>query len=89
MPVHAQTAGEATRGRIRCFPPMASVEIRIAPADVGTRMDEVRSWLQARGCPYRFTSTGSRDETVVVVEFSSEADAAAFAQEFSGSLMGG
>jgi hypothetical protein len=88
LPRH-RAAGEATPGRIRCFPPVASVEIRIASADVGTRMDEVRGWLQARGCSYRFTSTGSSDETVVVVDFPSDADAVAFAQQFSGSLMGG
>jgi hypothetical protein len=68
---------------------MATVEIRIASAEVGQRMDEVRNWLQARGCRYRFTSTGSRDETLVVVDFASEADAAAFAQQFSGSLTDG
>jgi hypothetical protein len=50
-------------------------------------MDEVRRWLRARGCVHRLTSTGSRDERVVLVEFISGADAAAFARYFSGSLV--
>jgi hypothetical protein len=68
---------------------MATVEIRIASADVGLRMDEVRRWLQQRGSQYRFMSTGSSDETVVVVDFVSEVDAAEFARQFYGTRTDG
>jgi hypothetical protein len=50
-------------------------------------MDEVRRWLRERRCAHRLTSTGSRDERVVLVEFISGADAAEFARYFGGSLM--
>jgi hypothetical protein len=50
-------------------------------------MDEVRRWLRARGCMHRLTSTGSRDERVVLVEFISGADAAEFARYFGGILV--
>ncbi len=68
---------------------MATVEIRIASADVGLRMDEVRRWLHERGCQYRFISTGSSDETVVVIDFVSDIDAAEFARQFYGTRTGG
>ncbi len=67
---------------------MPTVEVRIAPADVATRMEEMRRWLNARRItPGKFTSTGSADETVVLVEFASGLDADAFAHKFSGSLV--
>ncbi len=67
--------------------PMPTVEVRIAPADVATRMEEMRRWLDARRISGKFTSTGSAEETVVLVEFASGTDAEAFAKEFSGSLV--
>ncbi len=67
---------------------MPTVEVRIAPADVATRMDQMRHWMNARGIrPRRFTSTGSADETVVLVEFGSSGDAEEFAREFSGCVV--
>lgn len=67
---------------------MATVEIRLAPAVVTARVDEIRRWLGARGIkPAKFTSTGSADEVVVLVEFGSGSDAEAFAKEFSGTLV--
>jgi hypothetical protein len=66
---------------------MPTVEIRIASAQIVGRMDEVRRWLRERGCTHRLTSTGSRDERVVVVEFISGADAAEFARYFRGNLV--
>ncbi len=69
---------------------MATVELRLAPADVATRVDAIRRWLEARGIkPAKFTSTGSADEAVVLVEFGSSTDAEAFAKAFSGSLVEG
>ncbi len=68
---------------------MPTVEVRIAPADVAKRMDEMRRWLNAhRIRPGKFTSTGSAAETVVLVEFGSGIDAERFATEFSGTLVG-
>ena len=68
---------------------MATVEIRLTPADVPARLDEMRRWLDARGItPAKFTSTGSSNETVVLVEFSSSSDAEDFAAAFSGTLIG-
>jgi hypothetical protein len=64
-----------------------TVEVRIPSAQVVHRMDEVRRWLRERRCAHRLTSTGSRDERVVLVEFISGADAAEFARYFGGSLM--
>jgi hypothetical protein len=64
-----------------------TVEVRIPSAQVVARMDEVRRWLRDRGCVHRLTSTGSRDERVVLVEFISGTDAAAFARHFGGSLV--
>ena len=67
---------------------MPTVEIRLTPADVAARLDEVRRWLDARAIrPAKFTSTGSSNETVVLVEFSSSSDAEAFAREFSGTIV--
>jgi hypothetical protein len=66
---------------------MPTVEIRIASAQIVGRMDEVRRWLRERGFTHRLTSTGSRDERVVVVEFISGADAAEFARYFRGNLV--
>jgi hypothetical protein len=63
-----------------------TVEIRIPSAQVVARMDEVRRWLRVRGCVHRLTSTGSRDERVVLVEFITGTDAAEFARYFGGSL---
>lgn len=68
---------------------MVTVEIRIAPAQVAVRLDELRRWLHERGCAYGFTSTGSSDEAVVLVDFDADADAAEFARQFSGSLVPG
>jgi uncharacterized protein with GYD domain len=68
---------------------MPTVEIRLTPADVAARLDEVRRWLDARGIkPAKFTSTGSSDEAVVLVEFDSSSDAEEFALEFSGTVVG-
>ncbi len=67
--------------------PMPTVEVRVAPADVGARVDELRHWLAARAIPSKFTSTGSSNEMVILVEFGSGDDAEAFAEEFSGSLI--
>ena len=67
---------------------MATVEIRLQPADVAARLDEIRRWLDARGIkPARFTSTGSSNETVVLVEFNTSSDAEEFAREFAGTLV--
>jgi hypothetical protein len=69
---------------------MASVEIRLPPADVSARLAEVRLWLSTRGAtPVKFTSTGSSDEAVIVIEFASSDEAEAFARQFSGALVGG
>lgn len=68
---------------------MPTVEVRIAPADVATRVDEIRRWLNARGIrPTHLISTGSSDEAVLLVEFNTSSDAEAFASEFSGTLVG-
>jgi hypothetical protein len=68
--------------------PTPTVEVRIAPADVATRMDEMQRWLNARRIkPGKFISTGSADEAVVLVEFGSGTDAEDFAKEFWGSLV--
>jgi hypothetical protein len=68
---------------------MPTVEIRLTPADVAARLEEVRRWLDARGIKSaKFTSTGSSNEAVVLVEFGSSNDAEEFAQEFSGRLVG-
>lgn len=68
---------------------MLTVEIRIAPTDVAGRLDEIRRWLSARGIkPTRLTSTGSSNETLVLVEFNTGGDAEEFAKEFSGILAG-
>jgi hypothetical protein len=67
---------------------MPTVEIRLTPADVAARLDEVRRWLDARAIrPAKFTSTGSSNETVVLVEFNSSSDAEAFARAFSGTIV--
>jgi hypothetical protein len=50
-------------------------------------MDEVRRWLRDRGYVHRLTSTGSRDERVVLVEFITGTDAAEFARYFGGTLV--
>jgi hypothetical protein len=68
---------------------VAAVEIRIAHTLLPARMDEVRQWLSGRESAHRLTSTGSSDERVVVVEFSSDADAAEFAEHFGGRVIGG
>ncbi len=66
---------------------MPTVKVRMAPADVATRMDEMRHWLNARGIrPHKFTSTGSAAETVVLVEFGSATDAEDFAKAFLANL---
>lgn len=67
---------------------MATVEVRLRPADVSARLEEMRRWLIGRG-PAKFTSTGSSDEAVILVEFGSDHDAGEFAREFSGVLVGG
>lgn len=67
---------------------MATVETRLRPADVPARLDEMRRWLVGRG-PVKFTSTGSRDEAVILVEFASSHDAEEFAKQFSGTLIDG
>ncbi len=66
---------------------MPTVEVRIAPGDVATRMEDMRRWLDARGIAGKFTSTGSANEAVVLVEFASGIDAEEFAKEFSGNLV--
>ena len=67
---------------------MATVEIRLASADVPARIEEVRRWLDARGIrPSKVTSTGSAGETLVLVEFAQSQDAEDFAREFSGTLV--
>lgn len=68
---------------------MATVEIRLPPADISARLEEIRRWLTARGLtPVKFTSTGSSNETVLLVEFGSNEEAGEFAREFSGILVG-
>jgi hypothetical protein len=68
---------------------MAMVEVRLPPTGIAARIDEIRGWLSARGLtPVKFTSTGSSNETVLLVEFSVEKDAEEFAKEFSGVLLG-
>lgn len=52
-------------------------------------MDEVREWLRERQSVHKLTSTGSSDETLVVVEFVSAAEADDFARQFSGSVVPG
>jgi hypothetical protein len=67
---------------------MATVEIRLDPAAIPVRLDEMRRWLDARGIkPSRFISTGSAKETVILVEFPTAGDAESFASEFSGTLV--
>ncbi len=66
---------------------MPTVEVRLAPGDVATRMEDMRRWLDARRISGKFTSTGSANEAVVLVEFASGIDAEEFAKEFSGSLV--
>lgn len=67
---------------------MATVEIRLPPAGMAARIDEMRRWLNEHGrTPLKFTSTGSSNETVLLVEFSSGEDAEEFAREFSGVLL--
>jgi hypothetical protein len=68
---------------------MATVEVRLPPAGISARIDEIRRWLNARALtPVKFTSTGSSNETVLLVEFSLDKDAEEFAREFSGVLLG-
>lgn len=68
---------------------MATVEIRLPPADISARLEEIRRWLTARGLiPVKFTSTGSSNETVLLIEFGSNEEAEEFAREFSGILVG-
>lgn len=68
---------------------MATVEIRLPPAGISAQVDEIRRWLNERGLtPVKFTSTGSSNETVLLIEFSSDEDAKEFAREFSGVLLG-
>jgi hypothetical protein len=62
---------------------MPTVEVRIPSTQVVARMDEVRRWLRDHGYAHRLTSTGSRDERVVLVEFISGADATEFARYFA------
>ena len=67
---------------------MHIVEIRLAPIDVAVRIEEMRRWLDARGRKsHKFTSTGSSNETVVLIEFESDADATDFARDFAGSIV--
>ena len=67
---------------------MHIVEIRLSRIDVAPRIEEMRRWLDARGCKsHKFTSTGSSNETVVLIEFESDADAADFARHFAGSIV--
>jgi hypothetical protein len=68
---------------------MATVEVRLPPAGIAARIDEIRRWLNLRALtPVKFTSTGSSNETVLLVEFSLDTDAEEFAREFSGVLLG-
>jgi hypothetical protein len=67
---------------------MATVEIRITTVDVPQRMEAMRQWLDARGIkPARLISTGSSNETLVIVEFASGSDGEAFAKQFEGSVV--
>ena len=67
---------------------MHTVEIRLSRIDVAARIEEMRRWLDARGGKsHKFTSTGSSNETVVLIEFEFDADAADFARHFSGSIV--
>lgn len=67
---------------------MPTVEVRITPAEIATRMDEMRRWLSARRIRAgKFTSTGSANEALVLIEFGSSTDAEEFAKEFSGNLV--
>jgi hypothetical protein len=68
---------------------VSTVEIRIPPAELTARMDELRRWLAACRGAHKLTSTGSSNETVVLVDFQFAADAADFAREFGGSLVAG
>jgi hypothetical protein len=65
---------------------MPAVEIRMASAQLAARMEDMRRWLQDRGCAHKLTSTGSSEDRVVVVEFLSAADADDFARRFGGIL---
>ena len=68
---------------------MPTAEVRVARGDVAMRLDEIRRWLNARGIkPANLISTGSSDEAVLLVEFSTGSEAEAFASEFSGTLVG-
>lgn len=68
---------------------MQTVEVRLPRAEVAGRMDDMRHWLATRSCQHTLTSTGSSSESVVLVEFASDADAGDFAREFGGSLVPG
>jgi hypothetical protein len=70
-------------GRDEQRSPSLSIEIRLPPADVGNRVEAMRQWLDVRRCIHTFISTGSSDERLVILEFSSDADAADFARQFS------
>jgi hypothetical protein len=66
-----------------------TVEIRIAPTELTARMEELRRWLAACPGAHKLTSTGSSNETVVLVDFQFAGDAAEFARTFGGSLVAG
>lgn len=52
-------------------------------------MDALRRWLALCPGAHKLTSTGSSNETVVLVDFQHAADAADFAREFGGNLVEG
>lgn len=66
---------------------MPTVEIRIAPTELTARMEELRRWLASCPGTHKLTSTGSSNETVVIVDFQSAGDAAEFARAFDGNLV--
>lgn len=50
-------------------------------------MEELRRWLASCPGTHKLTSTGSSNETVVIVDFQSAGDAAEFARAFDGNLV--
>jgi hypothetical protein len=67
-----------------------SVEIRIAAATLAEQMEQMRTWLDSRGCAPRFVSIGGRGASHIYrVDFEARSDAVAFAEAFGGRLLRG
>ena len=68
---------------------MYSTEIRFIAGQFVERMNEMRTWLDSRHFePSVFRYDHAEGGVVIHVEFVGEAEAAAFAMEFGGTLVG-